>query len=61
MEKNYDYVYFYDGQGHLLGKWDGVHDGEFSPVASGDKLILRIQSDSSVSRYGFDVEEVYYK
>ncbi len=60
-EKNYDFVYFYDGSGHLLGKWDGNHDGEFSPTASGEQIILRIQSDYSVSRHGFDVEEVQYR
>lgn len=60
-EKNYDFVYFYDGAGTLLARWDGDHSGEFSPTAQGDKIVVRIKTDFSIADYGFDVESVHYK
>ena len=60
MEENYDFVYFYDGEGNEIGKWDGDHSGEFSPTAQGDKIIVRVKTDYSVRRYGFDVESLHY-
>ncbi len=60
-EKNYDFVDFYDGFGQLIGQWDGDHSGKFSPVAQGDKIVLRLRTDFSVTRYGFDVESVHFR
>lgn len=60
-EKKYDKVTFKDSSGQVLAVWDGVHDGEFSPTAQGDTLIVEFYSDWSITRYGFDVESVHYK
>ena len=60
-EKNYDFVYFYDGDGNLLERWDGNHSGEFSPIAQGDRIVVRLKTDYSIQEYGFDVEEVYFR
>ncbi len=60
-EKNYDFVSFYDENGLLLDRWDGVRSGEISPTAQGDKLIIRLQTDASVTKYGFDVESIQYR
>ena len=60
-EERYDFVYFYDGQGNLLDRWDGDHSGELSPIAQGDKIVIRITSDWIVQKYGFDVESVVYR
>ncbi len=60
-EKRYDFVYFYDSEGKELAKWDGDHSGEFSPTAQGERLIIRIQTDFSVTRYGFDIESMHYR
>ncbi len=61
MEKGYDSVLFYDGAGRLLAEWDGDHSGEVSPTAEGDKIVVRIKTDYSVRKYGFDIESVQYR
>lgn len=60
-EETYDFVQFFNGANESLGKWTGVHDGEFSPVADGDTLILKLISDGSNTEYGFDADRVVYE
>lgn len=61
VEKKYDKVTFKDKDGVVLDVWDGNHDGEFSPVAQGDTLVVEFSSDWSITKYGFDVDSVHYK
>jgi thermitase len=60
-ENQYDVVTFKDGNGNVIGEWSGTHDGEYSPVASGDTLYIELKSDSSVEKYGFDITKVAYQ
>jgi subtilisin family serine protease len=60
-EAGYDQVRFFSTGGQELGMMEGSNDGSFSPVFNTDTVIIRLTSDSSVNRYGFDVEAVAYQ
>lgn len=51
----YDKAEFYDAAGTLLGTWTGYHSGEYSPVAEGDTIIVKLITDDSYHMYGFDI------
>jgi hypothetical protein len=57
-EKNFDRLYFFDGEGRLSAFWSGTHDGEYSPVIDGDTIQLRLVSDQSVSDFGFEIDSI---
>ena len=60
-EFSFDKVTFKSGSGEVLGVWSGKHDGEYSPIAEGSKLIMEFVSDDSVSTYGFDIDRTVYE
>jgi thermitase len=60
-ERSYDTVDFIDANGTVVGTMSGSHDGGFSPVIEGDTVTLRLKTDGSVNRYGFDVEAIAYR
>ncbi|MES2856911.1 MAG: S8 family serine peptidase [Bdellovibrionota bacterium] len=60
-EYSFDYVEFFNGAGESLGKWSGIKDGAFSPIADGDTLTMKLSTDFTVSLYGFDIDEVYFE
>lgn len=57
-EKNFDFVEFFDGAGNKLDKWTGLRSDEFSPVVAGDTLVLKLTSDESQSKHGFDIDKL---
>lgn len=59
-ERNYDKVYFYDGNGVEYGMMTGSHSGSFSPIVPGDTIVVRLVSDFSINRHGFDIDYVSY-
>ncbi|NQY99129.1 MAG: S8 family serine peptidase [Bdellovibrionales bacterium] len=60
-ERSYDTVEFIDASGAVVGTMSGSHDGGFSPIITGDTVTLRLTTDGSVNRYGFDVEAIAYR
>ena len=61
FEKGYDKLSFFDGQGNSYGVWDGKHDNQYSPIITGDTLIMKITSDGSVTRFGFKSTKIAYR
>ena len=59
-ENNYDKVFFYDKAGNLQGTMTGSHDGDFSPVVTGDSMVIRMTSDGSVNRFGIKTDKVFF-
>ncbi|RYZ68875.1 MAG: subtilase, partial [Proteobacteria bacterium] len=57
-ENGYDLVQFLNAAGENLGTWSGEKNDRFSPIADGDTLVLKFQSDASVNAYGFDIDSV---
>ncbi len=60
-ERSYDKVQFLDAAMEVVGEMSGSFDDSFSPVFEGDTITLRFTSDSSVNKYGFDVQAVAYQ
>lgn len=60
-EPGYDEVKFFSEDGTELGKMDGTYNDSFSPVFNTDKVVIRFSTDSSETRYGFDIQAVAYK
>ncbi|MBD3310654.1 S8 family serine peptidase, partial [Candidatus Woesearchaeota archaeon] len=57
-ESNYDYVKVADSSGNLIAILSGSHDDEWSPHADGDTIYLTLDTDSSVTDYGFVIDHV---
>jgi len=57
-EYRYDYVSFTNGKGEWLGTYTGDRSGEFSPIADGDTIHLKLKTDQSRQYYGFDIDFV---
>lgn len=60
-EGGYDVLSFYDEAGTLLGKMSGDNNNGFSPVFNVSKVRAVFTSDSSVTKYGFDVDSISYQ
>ncbi|MEC9283865.1 MAG: S8 family serine peptidase [Bdellovibrionota bacterium] len=60
-ENNYDKVFIMDAAGNVVSEMSGNNDGAFSAVVSGSSMSIRLVSDGSVSKYGFDIDKVAYK
>ncbi len=60
-ESGYDYVYVYDGSDAELAKYDGTHTDKWSPWASGNKIKIRLTTDSSVTKWGFKIDKIEYE
>lgn len=60
-ENNYDKVYIMDADGNVIDTMTGNNTGAFSAVVPGNKVVVRLVSDRSVSGYGFDIDKVAYK
>ncbi|MFC1771272.1 M4 family metallopeptidase, partial [Candidatus Margulisiibacteriota bacterium] len=59
-ELNYDYVYIIDGTGKTIQTYCGsLGDFESAPV-EGDTIIVQLRTDSSLTRYGFDIPGYLY-
>lgn len=61
-ERNYDRIWFFNGQGESLGGVSGTKPrGWFSPVADGDSITILMNSDITLESYGFDIDAAAYE
>ena len=60
-EPGYDNLVVLDENGKEIGRITGKQTGRLSPVYSGSKLRLRLEADSSLDMYGFDIDYVKYQ
>lgn len=60
-ERGYDKVQFIDQTGAVVAEWSGSHNGEFSPIITGNKVTLRFAADDSVNNHGFDITKVAFQ
>ena len=58
FERNYDFLYIYDGSGNLVGKYSDNELSSRKVVINGDAFKLKLTSDGSVTRYGFEIESI---
>lgn len=61
IELGYDSLSIYDGAGNKVAQWGGERDGEWGPVVQGNKMLLQLETDNSVHKYGFDIDFVSYE
>ena len=61
MEKRYDYVYIYDGDGDYVTRYTGRRYNIWTPTCYGDTLYVRLVSDSSVTKWGFQITQIEYE
>ena len=59
FESGYDYLYIYDGNGNLYGKYTGSSLAGKSIVISGNSFSLKLTTDGSVTNYGFSFDSIY--
>ena len=62
-EKNYDFIYIYDRDNNLIGKYSGNSLANQTIAVKSDLVRVRLTSDSTTNGYGFRVTavDVYYK
>ncbi|MCK4528699.1 T9SS type A sorting domain-containing protein, partial [candidate division WOR-3 bacterium] len=60
-ESNYDYVYIYDGSNNQIARYDGNKGAFWSAEVSGSVIKVRLVTDYSVTRYGFDIDKYAYQ
>jgi subtilisin family serine protease len=61
LEPGYDRLVFFDGAGHIIGMWTGEPDQQWSPLAEGDTIKIRLITDRSVQAPGFTIDQVNFK
>jgi len=54
MERNYDFIYILDGAGNTVATATGLYSNGGYAIVQGDTLKVRMVTDYSVTRYGFD-------
>ncbi|MEM2142007.1 MAG: caspase family protein [Candidatus Thorarchaeota archaeon] len=60
-EKYYDYIYVYDYAGAQLHKLTGLYSsGGWSSYSYGDTIKVRLKTDSSVTKWGFKIDQIEY-
>ena len=57
-ESGYDYIWIYDGEENQLGKYSGTELAGQTVVVPGDRFVIRLTSDSSVTAYGFSFDSI---
>lgn len=60
-ENNFDIVIIKDSTGTIVQKLSGTHNDEFSTTIVGSSATIEFTSDTSVSKYGFDVDAVAWR
>ncbi|MGM7681586.1 M4 family metallopeptidase [Cytobacillus sp. Hm23] len=58
-EKDYDFVHVKDKDGNIIASYDGTHE-DFWVETDGDEISVVLESDESVTAYGFIVDQVKY-
>lgn len=61
LENNYDKLFIMDGNGNVVQELTGDQSGVYSVIIPGNRASLRMTSDRSVTRYGFDVKRVAFR
>lgn len=61
LERNYDFVHIYNGDGEFVSSLSGQQGQTYSPIVEGESMTLRLVSDESVVDYGFDVDRIHYQ
>lgn len=56
-ETNYDFVYIYDGSNNQIARYDGNKGAFWSAEVPGDVVKVKLVTDYSVTRYGFDISK----
>ena len=60
IEDGFDYLYIYDGEGNLIGKYTGTELANQTITIPGDTVKVQIESDDSGNAWGFQVVDVEY-
>jgi len=60
IENRYDLLHIIDGNGNTIQSVSGAGDNYETEYVEGDSLELKFQSDASVTKWGFVIEEVQY-
>ena len=60
IENRYDNLHVIDGNGNIVQSISGQGEDYQTEYVEGDSLTLKFESDASVSKWGFVVEEVEY-
>jgi hypothetical protein len=61
-ERNYDYLYVYDENYNQIYKLHGLYSsGGWTTWITGDRIILRLDTDYSVTKWGFKVDLIDYE
>jgi hypothetical protein len=55
-ERNYDYVRVCEEDGTVVKSYTGTHNNTWSPWVEGDKVVVKLETDYSVTAYGFVVD-----
>ncbi len=58
-EKNWDYIYLYDGNGTEIGKYTDNQLAGAGIEIEGDSFSVKLTSDGSVNKYGFSFDAIY--
>jgi hypothetical protein len=58
-EANYDFVYIYDQNGTQQASYNGTKS-EFWAVVDGDEIEVNLDSDYSVTKWGYKIDQVAY-
>ena len=59
-ESGYDYIYIYDGDDKLIGKYSGSELSGKTISVNSDTVKIRLTSDSSNTQYGFALDKIEY-
>lgn len=58
LEKGYDFLKITDKDGKLIEKLDGAGDSYETDYITGDTIIAKFTSDSSITKWGFKISEI---
>ena len=59
-ESGYDYIYIYDGNDELVGKYSGDELSGKTITVNSDTVKIRLTSDSDSAEYGFALDKIEY-
>ena len=57
-EKNFDFIYIYDGEGTQIGKYDDTKLAGQTVTVTSDVVKIRFTSDRSTTYYGFSLTDI---
>ncbi len=60
VEQGYDFVYIYDGSNNQIARYSGAKGNFWSDEVQGSVIKIRLVTDYSVTKYGFDIDKYSY-